>query len=240
MERLHSILLLSMDILVLSKYWLELMQTSTCRIRYCMHVRSCKVKLPYASILLILASELVSLSPVLCAQSTYPLPPHCSINISLNTNCISCKRFVQDGYTAFFCAALRSHFGIVQLLLQQNADINICDKVLKYFTPRGVHINVCQFWRPCMLTYTFTQFEVCICVPISTIQNGFSPLYVASQVGRIEVVESMLKSGADPNQIISVRRETSVFLSVSCAQQWTVLCATDRAGTSPNNCWEWN
>ena len=140
------------------------MQTSTCRIRYCMHVRSCKVKLPYASILLILASELVSLSPVLCAQSTYPFPPHCSINISLNTNCISCKRFVQDGYTAFFCAALRSHFGIVQLLLQQNADINICDKVLKYFTSRDVHIMFASFEdRACSHTHVHSLRYAYVC-----------------------------------------------------------------------------
>ena len=47
--------------------------------------------------------------------------------------------FVQNGYTALFCAALKSHFSIVQLLLQQNADINICEKVHKYFTSRDVH-----------------------------------------------------------------------------------------------------
>jgi len=32
-----------------------------------------------------------------------------------------------------------------------------------------------------------------------TVQNGTSPLYMASQKGHSEVVEVLLKSGADPN-----------------------------------------
>jgi len=37
-----------------------------------------------------------------------------------------------------------------------------------------------------------------------TAQNGISPLYVASQEGQTEVVDSLLKNGADPNHTTTV------------------------------------
>ena len=37
---------------------------------------------------------------------------------------------VQDGRTALYCASYR-HVAVVELLLQANADISICDEVLR-------------------------------------------------------------------------------------------------------------
>ena len=37
---------------------------------------------------------------------------------------------IQDGNTALLVAALRGHVAVVQMLLEHNADVTICDKVL--------------------------------------------------------------------------------------------------------------
>ena len=37
------------------------------------------------------------------------------------------------------------------------------------------------------------------------LQNGGSPLYVASQEGHTEIVNTLLKNGADPNQATKVQ-----------------------------------
>ena len=37
-------------------------------------------------------------------------------------------------------------------------------------------------------------------------QVGISPLYVASEFGHTEVVDALLKNGADPNQAATVMR----------------------------------
>lgn len=41
-------------------------------------------------------------------------------------------------------------------------------------------------------------------VVLSTAQDGISPLYVASQEGQTEVVDSLLKNGTDPNHTTTV------------------------------------
>ena len=43
---------------------------------------------------------------------------------------------------------------------------------------------------------------MCMC---STIQDGISPLYVASLSGHTGVVYAVLKIGADPNQVAKVQ-----------------------------------
>ena len=35
-------------------------------------------------------------------------------------------------------------------------------------------------------------------------QNGLSPLYVASQEGHTDIVDTLLKSGVDPNKVTEV------------------------------------
>ena len=67
-------------------------------------------------------------------------------------------------------------------------------------------IKVCT--RPCAQLDMYSTHLRYACVHIytfiSTLQDGFSPLYVASQKGRTGVVESMMKNGVDPNQSIKV------------------------------------
>lgn len=59
-----------------------------------------------------------------------------------------------------------------------------------------------------MLTvYILAMYDVHVCSELMysfNAQNGCSPLYVASQEGHIEVVDTLLKSGANPNQATTV------------------------------------
>jgi len=119
-----------------------------------MHAIRCKVS--YASILLILASELVSLSPVLCAQSIYLFPSHCSTNIFLNTysNTVYlviflCRMGIQHSFVLpsevilalFNCCCSKMLISIF---------VTRCLSILKYFTSKDVHIM-------------FANFEDCTC-----------------------------------------------------------------------------
>ena len=42
---------------------------------------------------------------------------------------LACLHYVQFGRTALYCASRNGHFEVVQLLLQWNANVNICDEV---------------------------------------------------------------------------------------------------------------
>ena len=45
---------------------------------------------------------------------------------------------------------------------------------------------------------------MCVCVATFITQNGLTSLYVASYKGYIEVVDTLLKNGANPNQAVMV------------------------------------
>lgn len=48
-----------------------------------------------------------------------------------------------------------------------------------------------------------------------TIQNGVSPLYVASQAGQTEVVDTLLNCGADPNLANTVWGLVDMFIHMN-------------------------
>ena len=54
--------------------------------------------------------------------------------------------------------------------------------------------------------WVHNHVHVCVHVFIisSTVQDGVSPLYTASSHGRTEVVDILIKSGADPNLTTTV------------------------------------
>jgi len=57
--------------------------------------------------------------------------------------------------------------------------------------------------------HSLLAIRVYACVDVhsiisSTVQNGATPLYSASQEGHTEVVDTLLKSGADPNLACTV------------------------------------
>ena len=51
----------------------------------------------------------------------------------------------------------------------------------------------------------------------STVQNGHSPLYMASSQGHTEVVDELLKHGADPNMATFVRVRLVLHIIMICA-----------------------
>lgn len=55
--------------------------------------------------------------------------------------------------------------------------------------------------------------NACHNIIFSTVQDGASPLHIASQEGEAEVVDTLLKNGADPNVVMKVW-ETSVHISI--------------------------
>ena len=61
----------------------------------------------------------------------------------------------------------------------------------------------------CVIESLLTGVHVCI-----PFQNNATPLYIASQKGHHEVVQSLLGAGADVNTARSVSNETSIVLAI--------------------------
>ena len=51
---------------------------------------------------------------------------------------------------------------------------------------------------------------------LSTVQEGFNPLYAASGAGYTEIVDALLRWGADPNQAITVLKTMCCSISLTC------------------------
>ena len=52
--------------------------------------------------------------------------------------------FSQDGNTPLYIASQKGHTGVVELLLQHNADPNISDKVSQSLMRLHVHVSITQ------------------------------------------------------------------------------------------------
>ena len=80
----------------------------------------------------------------------------------------------QNGRTSLVIASLKGHVAVVRLLLEKGAGFNICNKVSHKY-----------------------RNEVSINFIVRCTQNGFSPVYVASEEGHTNVVELLVQAGAD-------------------------------------------
>ena len=92
--------------------------------------------------------------------------------------------FVQHGETALIIACKMGNWKVVGDLLKQNADPNIASNVCiinnyKDFVPSGLFFF------------------------LMGIQNGDTPLLLATERQRTEIVEMLLKAGAKPNEVKS-------------------------------------
>ena len=56
-----------------------------------------------------------------------------------------------------------------------------------------------EFYHLSNVTHLVSQYIV-----LFTVQSGISPLYIASREGHTAVVDSLLKSGANPNMATTV------------------------------------
>ena len=85
-----------------------------------------------------------------------------------------CDIITQDGCTALFLALSKGHVGVVRLLIERKADVNICNKV-------------CLFHSSCRYCLYY-----CFCL-----QGELTPIYAASYIGQRYIVDLLIKAGAD-------------------------------------------
>ena len=91
-----------------------------------------------------------------------------------------------------FYAATKGHADIVQLLIEYGADTSISAEVM---------ITVCKVSNTCVTSITKYTINQCTTEnELNILQNGVNPMYAASLEGHTDVVDALLKAGADPNQ----------------------------------------
>ena len=71
-------------------------------------------------------------------------------------------------------------------------------KMRDYSCLIGVLVHMCGY------PYVHTCTCILNSIVLRTVQGGLSPLYVASEFGNTEVVDALLKSGANPNLATTV------------------------------------
>ena len=94
-----------------------------------------------------------------------------------------------------------------------------------------IDMNIAMLCKHNLLAYMYACVHVHSIIS-STVQIGATPLYAASQEGHTEVVDTLLKSGADPNLATTVWGLVCSFhlLHVYCV---LVHCPTsDRADST--------
>ena len=84
------------------------------------------------------------------------------------------------GETPLYVASRGGHVEIVKLLIQRKADVNICKEVSLKIV---LDIHQCS-------------------TVLNALQNGCSPVCAASEKGHTEVVDLLLKAGADIHRAI--------------------------------------
>ena len=94
---------------------------------------------------------------------------------------------LQDGASPLFIASQEGHSEVVDVLLKNGADIN---------QPMNVGRG---------LTYIWYTHSVCSSL-IPLTQDGATPLYVASENGHSDTVNTLIRNGADINQPANVGR----------------------------------
>ncbi|CAM9701757.1 unnamed protein product [Chrysoparadoxa australica] len=97
---------------------------------------------------------------------------------------------MMNGFTALMAAALESHLPVLQLLLQRGADVNQTDKQGN----NALGAACCRGHAACatvLLDAGASQLN----------ENGYHVLHPASAHGYLDVVEVLLKRGADPDMI---------------------------------------
>lgn len=65
----------------------------------------------------------------------------------------------------------------------------------------------------CLSEHKHRRVWSCEQIVSFTVQTGSNPLHVASHEGYTEIVDALLKNGADPNQTTMVQGEFYIFLA---------------------------
>jgi len=114
---------------------------------------------------------------------------------------------LQDGESPLSVAAFRGHLEVVRALLEENARVNqasqVCacaswcarERVMSCSHNEAMH--TCSVHVLQRMSKALTCTSLCVYGPR---QDGSSPLFVAAFGGHLEVVQELLKGGADANQ----------------------------------------
>ncbi|KAG2494675.1 hypothetical protein HYH03_007191 [Edaphochlamys debaryana] len=102
----------------------------------------------------------------------------------------------QEGWTALHCACRFGHTGVVEALLQAEAEASV--QRGDGDTPLHIAIDQCQ--RPVVEALLRGGADMSI-----RNKHGFTPLIAAVVAGNLEAVEALLRAGADVGERTSVR-----------------------------------
>lgn len=117
------------------------------------------------------------------------------------------------GYTPLHVACHYGNIKMVKFLLQQQAHVNSKTRVTSLCLTRVI-LCIYREAKATFLSACGPHHFLCVCTPSSP-QMGYTPLHQAAQQGHTDIVTLLLKHGAQPNEITSVRRFLKYLIIIS-------------------------
>ncbi|XP_072558750.1 ankyrin repeat and SOCS box protein 2-like isoform X1 [Paramormyrops kingsleyae] len=154
-----------------------------------------------------------------------------------------------DGATALYEASKNGHDDIVKILLSQNADANIAAKggllPLHIAAQRGNDreklLNYASYSYCCELSVKIVSMLIPATSKARVRRSGISPLHLAAERNKNEVLETLIEAGFDVNAMLSPdrskmyedRRSTALYFAI-CNNNTEAATMLLEAGANPN------